>query len=562
MWGTGSQAHPYDAGKGSTKGGDWQPQPHYSGKGGIASPQPGVKGGKKGEEGIFFGRLKCIQHGAKGDYGFIDCPAATEQFGRDVFIHSKEMGDLQPGDDLSFHVELHKDMPQAKRAVKAGLAGTTPDERFVGRIHTVKAERGLGFVHCERAFALFGRDVCILKDHFAGSRVGDTISFRIELFKDMPQAREIAVVSSTPPTGERYVGRIHTFNANRKLGFIHCDKAHSIWQRDVCIHQDHMAGAVEGDSVTFGIEVYRGMPQARDVVVGFESPPENAPDERRVPPERHLPGARYQGRIHTYLVEKGFGFIHCEKASRVWSCDVFIHKDYLNGAREGDEIAFGIEVVKGKPQARDVRLADGSSEPAAEQGDWVGSGNAKKKRKRNRQRERRQPTCDVPEEERTTFMLKKTPLSFVRSYLLDTLDALGFGGQYDFVYVPTNFETLDSLGFAVVNMTTNAAAMDAMAEFQSWDGWKSMENGDNVEVIWNVEQGLESHIARYRNSAIMHDSVPDECQPILFSNGSRIDFPEPTEALEPPRTGGPRADQEFELSEAEEQHEDIPEDDE
>lgn len=583
-------AHPYDGGKGGKKGDDRSVHQQHGGKGGQKSvdqgspAQPGGKGGKKGDDGIFFGRIKSLQPGndkSNGGFGFIDCPSATDRFKRDVFVHSKELGELQVGDEVSFHVELHKDMPQARGVTKAGLAGTTPDERFIGRLHTFKADRGLGFISCDRAYAIFGRDVCIHKDYIGDWKVGDDKSFRIEMYKDMPQARDIDFTSepgAAPPLGERYFGRIHKFIAKRKVGFIHCDEAHNVWQRDVCIHEDYMGDAKEGDDISFCVEVVKGMPQARDVSVSDNPAPAHSPDEHGTLDQCLSPEVRYVGRIHRYLPAKDYGFIRCDEAHRVWNCDVFIHRDYLGNAQEGDEISFSVEVKKGKPQAREVMLADGSERVAEmdyghEEGGSSASGaregteggssrGVRGGRKRHRGRERREEVCEVPEEERTTIMLKNTPPSFVRSYLLDTLDSFGFGGQYDFVYVPTDLETSDSLGSAVVNMTTNAAATDVMTEFQSWDGWKAMDPDRDVEVTWSIEQGFENHIVRYRNSDVMHESVPEEFRPILFNDGSTIPFPEPTMEIRRPKIGGsrPHSDrhQDPGKSHAEGEYEEVP----
>lgn len=42
---------------------------------------------------------------------------------------------------------------------------------------------------------------------------------------------------------------------------------------------------------------------------------------------------------------------------------------------------------------------------------------------------------------------------------------------------------------------------------------------------------------RYRDSPIMHGSVPDEFKPVIFEAGTgrRVDFPEPTKKLRAPR---------------------------
>ena len=47
-------------------------------------------------------------------------------------------------------------------------------------------------------------------------------------------------------------------------------------------------------------------------------------------------------------------------------------------------------------------------------------------------------------------------------------------------------------------------------------------------------QGLPAHIERFRNSPVMHESVPERCKPALFSGGRWVPFPPPTAAIRAP----------------------------
>merc|ERR1719330_1864731 len=74
-----------------------------------------------------------------------------------------------------------------------------------------------------------------------------------------------------------------------------------------------------------------------------------------------LPPGRYQGRIKTFNSKHGFGFIDCPPAYDQWKRDVFIHKQQMGDLSVGNDITFEIRSNKdGHPQARDVRLMDGS----------------------------------------------------------------------------------------------------------------------------------------------------------------------------------------------------------
>jgi hypothetical protein len=53
---------------------------------------------------------------------------------------------------------------------------------------------------------------------------------------------------------------------------------------------------------------------------------------------------------------------------------------------------------------------------------------------------------------------------------------------------------------------------------------------------WSTCQGLGENVERYRNSPLMHDSVPMECKPAMYDHsGNRIMFPRPIKAISKPR---------------------------
>lgn len=133
---------------------------------------------------------------------------------------------------------------------------------------------------------------------------------------------------------------------------------------------------------------------------------------------------------------------------------------------------------------------------------------------------------------RTTVMLRGLPPTLTRSKLLDMLDAKGFFGRHDFIYLPVNFSTSKFLGYALVNMITSA---DAESLFAELDGCPFDEERV-CSVGWSdPHQGLEDHVERYRNSPVMHANVPDEWKPIVLANGVRVPFPTPSKPVKAPK---------------------------
>jgi len=74
------------------------------------------------------------------------------------------------------------------------------------------------------------------------------------------------------------------------------------------------------------------------------------------------PGAatgRYQGRIKSFNVQKGFGFIECPEAHQVYGRDVFLHKAQIGQFQIGSQVSFAVDMNKSNmPQARDLLESD------------------------------------------------------------------------------------------------------------------------------------------------------------------------------------------------------------
>jgi len=141
----------------------------------------------------------------------------------------------------------------------------------------------------------------------------------------------------------------------------------------------------------------------------------------------------------------------------------------------------------------------------------------------------------MPPAERTTLMLRNVPNNYSRTTLVAMLDGEGFSGLYDFVYLPMDFNSGACLGYAFVNLV-NAQVLPAF--WQAFDGYARwvVPSRKVCRVGWSgPHQGLAAHVERYRNSPVMHPSVPDEYRPLLLANGWRVAFPGPSKATRAPR---------------------------
>jgi|Transcript_20682 hypothetical protein len=143
--------------------------------------------------------------------------------------------------------------------------------------------------------------------------------------------------------------------------------------------------------------------------------------------------------------------------------------------------------------------------------------------------------CDSETSDPTTIILRNCPLECTRDMLLKILDDEGFRSGYDFIHLPIDFQTKVGLGYAIVNMVSPSVAMCAQQHFKGFCNW-AFPCDNRVEVDWNrPHQGLKAHIDRYRNSPLMHESVPETYRPVLFQDGRRVPFPAPTARIRAPR---------------------------
>lgn len=140
--------------------------------------------------------------------------------------------------------------------------------------------------------------------------------------------------------------------------------------------------------------------------------------------------------------------------------------------------------------------------------------------------------------EMTTVVLRNLPSHLSRSELVKILDDAGFSERYDFVYLPTNFRNMTVFGYAIVNFSDAAGAQAALEKFRGMD-----VDGQAMITEWSKsQQGYDDLVKRYRDSPVMHTSVPDKHKPIILANGRLQPFPPPTEPLQLPRKFAPHSD--------------------
>jgi len=143
--------------------------------------------------------------------------------------------------------------------------------------------------------------------------------------------------------------------------------------------------------------------------------------------------------------------------------------------------------------------------------------------------------CDLPIEQCTTVMLRNLPNNYTREMLLNLLEEEGYQGKYNFLYLPIDFQSRACLGYAFINLVEPSIVQEFWSQFSGYTKWV-LPSKKVCDVSWSgPHQGLEAHLERYRNSPVMHPSVPDEYKPIVLQDGIRVPFPEPSKVPRAPR---------------------------
>jgi len=130
------------------------------------------------------------------------------------------------------------------------------------------------------------------------------------------------------------------------------------------------------------------------------------------------------------------------------------------------------------------------------------------------------PTNGLP----TTAMLRNIPSSFSLSQLMQLLATRGFSGQFDFLYLPVDFETRCSLGYAFIN-------------FHAWEDvhrFTMLFHGRALpifparkpcQVCLAKVQGLDANVRLFANSVSV-GKLPEDLKPVVLSHGHYLPFPD------------------------------------
>jgi len=257
--------------------------------------------------------------------------------------------------------------------------------RHLGRLKHIDRSKGFGFIQCDEATKLYGRDVLVCMSDLLEHDVGDTVCFSLtENQRGQPQGTQLKLTEEALSARPDYhdetklvsSGTIKSFDAVRGYGFISCVQTFEKFGRDVFVHKEQLGNFKVGEGVSFSVKPgSAGYPQAFNLTSSLPSlawldrcalPSAKEPSADcqagKVPTQSELPLIENQvGRVKNINAAKACGFIESEVLHKQFGRDVFFPISLLLGLCIGDHVEFDARVKNGQPQACRIARCDAAS---------------------------------------------------------------------------------------------------------------------------------------------------------------------------------------------------------
>lgn len=121
------------------------------------------------------------------------------------------------------------------------------------------------------------------------------------------------------------------------------------------------------------------------------------------------------------------------------------------------------------------------------------------------------------EKQVTTLMIRNIPNRYSQRELINELKTLGFGGTFDFLYIPLDLGTMSNVGYAFVNFVDNLWAEKCMESFQNYRFRRHRQVGKVAAVSVAHIQGLDGNLKHYEKSAVNTARLKQR-RPVIMAN--------------------------------------------
>jgi len=136
----------------------------------------------------------------------------------------------------------------------------------------------------------------------------------------------------------------------------------------------------------------------------------------------------------------------------------------------------------------------------------------------------------------TTKMLRNIPNKYTHEMLIERLN-INFRGQFDFIYLPIDFQSECNIGYGFINFRTLQAAQHFEKIYQGVEGKIAFPDANSHKVVQVSParvQGYEANVERLKYSPVMKELINHpQWMPVLFDEqGNAREFPAPKEGFE------------------------------
>ncbi|EER13792.1 hypothetical protein Pmar_PMAR000952 [Perkinsus marinus ATCC 50983] len=122
----------------------------------------------------------------------------------------------------------------------------------------------------------------------------------------------------------------------------------------------------------------------------------------------------------------------------------------------------------------------------------------------------------------TTVMMRHIPNRYTQAELIAEVTFTGFGGTFDFFYLPMDHSTRANFGYCFINFTTPEVA-SLFTHLFSGKQLNMSTSKKIVEIVPAKLQGFDANLLHYSKKAVSTDSK-EEFRPLFLVDGYRLSF--------------------------------------